>query len=324
MRRGPIARRSALPLLAAGLVSFPLAAGLVSFPLAAQQVADTAFAPRIAAPAYAGNGPVVLLDEAHNNFHTLDGRYLVFGKVLRLDGYQVRPSRTAFSAGALAGARVLVIANALHASNAGGKWELPTPSAFTSAEIAAVRDWVQGGGSLLLVADHMPFPGAAGALAAAFGIHMRNGFAYDSTRKVSKFTFTRRSGRLASHPLTDGRSAAERIDSVVAFTGQAFTVDAPGRALMTLAPGTTVLEPRVAWQFDDQTPSESGAGLLQGAVVAFGSGRVAVFGEAAMFSAQVTGAQRSPMGMNDPVAPQNAQFLLNVMHWLTGLIPLDK
>jgi hypothetical protein len=40
-----------------------------------------------------------------------------------------------------------------------------------------------------------------------------------------------------------------------------------------------------------------------------------------MFSAQVSGAARRPMGMNDPTAAQNPQFLLNVMHWLTGLLP---
>jgi hypothetical protein len=38
-----------------------------------------------------------------------------------------------------------------------------------------------------------------------------------------------------------------------------------------------------------------------------------------MFSAQVAGPQRNPMGMNHPSAPQNAQFLLNVMHWLSGV-----
>ena len=37
----------------------------------------------------------------------------------------------------------------------------------------AVRDWVKGGGSLLLIADHMPFPGAAGTLASAFGVRFR-------------------------------------------------------------------------------------------------------------------------------------------------------
>ncbi len=305
-------RRAALPLLAAGLSSFPLGG---------QQVADSAYRARVPAPAFAVDaGPVILLDEAHANFHTLDGRYLVFGTVLRQDGYVVRPNRAPFTRAALGAARVLVIANALNAVNAGGKWQLPTPSAFTAAEIAAVRDWVRDGGSLLLIADHMPFPGAAHDLAAAFGIHMLNGFAYDSTRTVSRFVYRRAAGSLAAHAVTEGRSPAERVDSVVAFTGQAFRVDAPGTPLMTLAPGTTVLEPAVAWQFDATTPTESGAGLLQGAVVPFGQGRVAVFGEAAMFSAQVAGAQRAPMGMNDPAAPQNAQFLLNVLHWLTGLL----
>lgn len=310
----PLMVRLALSLLAAGLVA----------PVAAQQLADTAFALKGAAPTFTRTHPVVLLDEAHANFHTLDGRYLVFGNVLRQDGYDVRPSRVPFTAAALEGARVLTIANALHPSNAGGaNWKLPTPSAFTPAEIAAVREWVKRGGSLLLIADHMPFPGAAGELAAAFGIHMLNGFAFDSTRKVSIFTYTRASGRLATHPITEGRSARERIDSVVAFTGQAFHVDAPGLPLMTLAPGTIVLEPSVAWQFDDKTRTEPGAGLQQGAAVQYGKGRVAVFGEAAMFSAQVQGAARTPMGMNDPKAPQNAQFLLNVLHWLSGLLPAD-
>jgi hypothetical protein len=47
-----------------------------------------------------------------------------------------------------------------------------------------------------------------------------------------------------------------------------------------------------------------------------GKGRVAVFGEAAMFSAQLDG-PRQPMGMNAPGAEQNHQLLLNVMHWLS-------
>jgi hypothetical protein len=39
-----------------------------------------------------------------------------------------------------------------------------------------------------------------------------------------------------------------------------------------------------------------------------------------MFSAQVSGPQRNPMGMNNPAAPQNARFLLNVLHWLSGAL----
>jgi hypothetical protein len=215
---------------------------------------------------------------------------------------------------------VLVIANALHARNR-EDWFLPTPSAFTPAEIAAVEAWVREGGSLLLIADHMPFPGAADGLAAAFGVAMGNGFAYDSTEQVSRFRFSRGNGRLADHPVTNGRDAAERVDSVDSFTGQAFRlIRADAQPLLTLGPGTVLLMPEVAWQFSALTPRMRVDGLLHGAVLRHGRGRVAVFGEAAMFSAQLGGPQRNPMGMNDPGAPQNTQFLLNVLHWLTGVI----
>ena len=36
-----------------------------------------------------------------------------------------------------------------------------------------------------------------------------------------------------------------------------------------------------------------------------------------MVSAQLAGPEKRPMGMNSPLAPDNQQFLLNVMHWLS-------
>lgn len=304
-----------------GMRGLLLATMAAAAPAGAQQVPDSAFAPPIARPAFAeGAGPLVLLDEGHTNFHTTDGRYYTFAQTLRRDGYVVRGLRAPFTRQSLAGARVLVIANALHASN-DQSWALPTPSAFTRDEIAAVEAWVRDGGSLLLIADHMPFPGAAEELGAAFGVAMGNGFAYDATEQESKMRFARGDGSLADHPISRGRNAEERVDSVFAFTGQAFRVTAPGaEPLMTLAPGSVLLLPEVAWQFSAQTRRENAGGQLQGAVLRHGRGRVAVFGEAAMFSAQRAGPQRQPMGMNDPGAPQNVQFLLNVMHWLTGVL----
>jgi hypothetical protein len=290
----------------------------IAVPAAAQQVADTTFNPPIARPAYAeARGPVVLIDEAHNNFHTADGRYLAFARLLRRDGYVVRSSKTPLTKSALDGARVLVIANALHERNR-DDWDLPTPSAFTPDEITAVREWVAAGGSLLLIADHMPFPGAVDHLAAAFGVFFVNGFAQDSTREDGSLTFRRSNGSLGTHAIANGRSQAERVDSVTSFTGSAFRTTVPVDTLLELPATTIVLMPQVAWQFSRLTPRMAGAGMLQGAVLTHGRGRVAVFGEAAMFSAQVAGPQRRPMGMNDPAAPQNAQFLLNVMHWLSG------
>jgi hypothetical protein len=290
----------------------------IGIPAAAQQVADTSFNPPIARPAYGeGRGPVVLIDEAHNNFHTADGRYLAFARLLRRDGYVVRPNTTPLTKGALDGARILVIANALHERNR-NDWELPTPSAFTPEEIVAVREWVAAGGSLLLIADHMPMPGAIEHLAAAFGVLWVNGFAQDSTAEDGSLTFRRSNGSLAAHAIVNGRSQAERVDSVISFTGSAFRTTVPVDTLFKLPATTMVLMPQVAWQFSRLTPRLAGAGTLQGAVLTHGRGRVALFGEAAMFSAQVAGPQRRPIGMNDPAAPQNAQFLLNVLHWLSG------
>jgi len=292
----------------------------------AQQVADSSFSYPIASPAWpAGAGPAVLVDEAHHNFHTMSGRFLAFAKLLRSDGYAVSANASKFTREALAGAKILVISNALAPENADGEWSLPTPSAFDSAEIAAVREWVWEGGSLWLIADHMPFPGAAGELASEFGVLMSNGFATDETEQESRMLFTREGvkrvgGTLADHPITRGRNDAERVDSIVAFTGQAFRLDAPGEPLMTLGRGNVVLLPEVAWQFSKLTQRIPASGMLQGAALNFGKGRLAVFGEAAMFSAQLAGPGRSPMGMNDPTAPHNPQFLLNVAHWLDGTL----
>ncbi len=288
-------------------------------PAVGQQVADTSFKAKVGAPAYqAGSGPVVLIDEAHHNFHTMDGRYLAFARLLQKDGYTVQPQRGKFTPSGLAKTKILVISNALAPENE-NDWNLPTPSAFDSSEIAAVRDWVEAGGSLLLIADHMPFPGAAETLARTFGVHMGNGFALDANMQNGRMSFTR-PALLSDHVITRGRNTSERIDSVVSFTGQAFRLDGKGEALMTLGKNTVLLLPQVAWQFSKLTPSMSASGMLQGAAIEFGKGRVAVFGEAAMFSAQLGGPNRMPAGMNDPSAPQNAQFLLNVLHWLSGLL----
>ena len=78
--------------------------------------------------------------------------------------------------------------------------------------------------------------------------------------------------------------------------------------------------PKTAWEFGPDTARHDVGGWLQGAVFEVGKGRVAVFGEAAMFSAQLAGPEKVPMGMNAPNATQNPQLLLNVLHWLTRVI----
>lgn len=289
---------------------------------AGPQAADTGFNPSITSPAYpAERGPPVLLDEAHFNFHTIEGRYAPFVKLLRRDGFVVAPLRSRVTPASLGATKILVIANALAERNTTEGWSLPTPPAFDPDEVETIRRWVRAGGSLLLIADHMPFPGAAETLAGGFGVLFANGFATDSTCGADEFVFRRSDGSLGGHPIVSGRNRGERIDSVRTFTGQAFRLHGPGRPLLTLPAGATVLLPVTAWQFSDSTPRIPAEGMLQGVAFPYGRGRVATFGEAAMFSAQVSGPQRRPMGMNAPGAAQNPQFLLNVMRWLAGLLP---
>jgi hypothetical protein len=288
----------------------------------AQQVPDLAFEPVIERPAYDnGRGPVVLVDAAHVNFHTADGGYTAFANLLRRDGYRVGANNDTFTAESLARADVLVIANAMHADSKDAFAPLPSRPAFTQAEVAAVERWVRSGGALLLIADHMPVAGHAESLAAAFGVRFHNGFALDA-RNNGTITFRRSEGTLVPGLVADGRGAGERVDFVTTFTGQAFRLD-PGldaEPLLLVPEGYQVLLPEVAWQFSERTPRVSAANLLQGALVRHGDGRVAVFGEAAAFTAQLAGPQRLPAGMNSPQAPENARYLLNVLHWLGGTL----
>ena len=74
-------------------------------------------------------------------------------------------------------------------------------------------------------------------------------------------------------------------------------------------------QPDIPWEIDANTPTISVAGWFQGAVKRFYDGRLAVFGDATMFSAQLK-RDGTPMGMNSDAGKQNLQFLLNVLHWL--------
>ena len=190
--------------------------------------------------------------------------------------------------------------------------------------MTALVKWVHDGGSLLLIADHMPFPGSVAELADAFGIAFLQRLRHQVGRaKAAALIFTR-AGGLADHAITRGRNAAEQITALKTFTGQAFRAVVPVEPLMRMPDDWAVFFPQEAGKFTSTTPSQSTRGLLQGAVLRHGQGRVAVFGEAAMFTAQtqILGDTVVPrMGMNDPEASQNAQFVLNVLHWLSGLLP---
>jgi hypothetical protein len=278
-----------------------------------QQVVDPHFTPKVTRPAYKGDGPKILFDEAHRNFHTADGRYKPFVDLITADGHQVTANKAPFTRQSFDGYATLVIANARGAT-------VPTDSAFTEEEIAAVGEWVRAGGSLLLIADHAPYGSAAAALARRVGVDMSQGATTDPANHDQEsgnrgfIIFTRGSGRLADHAITRGRDGSERLNSVMSFTGQSLKGPEGSVSLLSLA--DTALDGRAGAPPEART---SAAGRSQAVVFPLGRGRVAVLGEAGMLSAQLIGPERRPMGMNHP-GIDNQQWALNLMRWLTGAL----
>jgi len=281
------------------------------------QVADPNFNTKVDQPAYKRNGPKVLFDEAHNNFHTAGGRYKPFADLITHDGYRVVPNRQVFSRETLKGHRVLVISNAIGAARMNDA--KASNSAFTDEESDAVRDWVRDGGSLLLIADHAPMGSANQSLGKRFGVDMSKMYTVDEQNHDKEsgnpgfIIYTRESGRLADHPVTQGRNASERVNKIMTFTGQSLQGPASAIAFLKLADTAFDRMPR-----EDVTPI-SAAGRAQGVALEFGKGRVIVMGEAGMLSAQLIGPRRALFGMNRP-GIDNRQLALNIMHWLSGLL----
>ena len=296
------------------LIAICVLLSLASITLAQQQP-DLEFDTSVASPAYKKEGPRVMFDEAHFNFHTVEGRYKPFVDLLFNDGYRVVRNRQSFSKTRLSGFKILIISNALGADEDDDADA--DQSAFNEDEIAAVFDWVKSGGALLLIADHAPFGGAASALATKFGVDMSKGYTFDPENAVTgsptQLIFSRENKLLANHPITEGRNENERLKILRSFTGQSLKGPEGSAGILKLADSATD-SPTFA-----KETSASAAGRSQAIALKVGKGRVVIQGEAAMLSAQVAGADRHPMGMNVP-GYDNKQYALNVMHWLSGLL----
>lgn len=293
----------------------------VSFTLiSAQQIGDPEFKPQIFKPAYEINkGTEIFIDEFHNNFHTRDGRYKPFAELLEKDGYIIKSFNKPFTKELLSEVKILVISNPINEIN-NTNWTLPTPSAFLKEEIESLENWVHSGGSLFLIADHMPFPGASEELALKFGFKLNNGFASDTTNPGGHDLFTKSEKTLEDNFITNGRNNNEIADSIYSFTGSAFQIPVDAESILTLNKNFISFMTDTAWVFSDNIQKISAAGWSQGAIKKHGKGKVVMWGEAAMFTAQLAGNNQFKIGMNAPKAKNNYKLLLNIIHWLDGLL----
>lgn len=281
------------------------------------QRSDESFDAIVATPMFSNGGPRVLFDDAHNNFHRSDGRYAPFVTLLRNDGFVVTSNTAPFSAASLAASDILVIANA----------DGPTPGApaFTEIEIDAVATWVEGGGSLLLIADHSPFGRAADAMAQRFGVAMLDAHLKDEHHSDPSVTspffllFTRENSLIADHPITRGRSDTERLDRLVTFGGQALRIRTAVEPLLRLSPDAQIVR-----NLKEPTVTEAvGADAAAAVASTPGRGRVVIMGEAAALTAQViTGDTAKAFGLTELRVGMsrsdidNKQLALNIARWL--------
>jgi len=296
--------------IAIGVLLLVVASGTLG-----QQMPDPEFNTTVETSAYQRNGPRVMFDEAHHNFHTADGRYKPFVDLMMNDGYRMIRNRKPFTKQSLDSFKVLVIANALGAEEMDD--EGSDQPAFTEEEVQAVYDWVRGGGALLLIADHAPFGAAAALLATKLDVDMSKGYTFDAAnalpRGPSFLVFSRENKLLGTHPIVEGRNEKERVNRVLSFTGQSLKGPQESFAVLKLA-DTAQDSPT-----HEQKDMVSAAGRAQALAFKVGKGRVVVQGEAAMLSAQIAGAEKFRMGMNFE-GYDNKQYALNVMHWLSGLL----
>lgn len=275
---------------------------------AQQQEADNDYHPSFEDPLFElGKGPLMLIDQAHNNFHTLEGNYAPFGKIATMNGFNVKSNHQRITENSLKEVKILVIVNALNSFNI-DNWSNPVLSAFDSLEINVIHDWVYNGGRLFLIADHMPFSGAVSELAKIFGFTFYNGFAYcKPNQKLDIFTLENQ--MLQKCELTKG------VDSIVLFTGQAFQIPKDAVSIITLDSTFKLLMPETAWQFNKNMEMISAEGFSQLAYCTYGSGKIIVSGEAAMFTAQKVG--NFKFGLNAPFASNNLKLLLHILKWLS-------
>jgi hypothetical protein len=318
--------RPRLRSLSLGLALLPL---LVWWPFAAaelvaQQQANPDFDPTVADPAYPpGEGPRVLFDEAHHNFHTADGRYEPFVRLITADGFSVSVNREPFTAASLEGHDILVIASARGAPlGSPSQAEIP----FTDAEADAVRDWVRDGGGLLLITDHPPAATPPRPLAERFGITLVDAVPRDTLHFHQShlwLVFSRGHGTLLDHPITRGRNAAERVDRVVLPAGN--SLKPPPNAVEILKLPPTAMERYERPSVGDTAVNAlvPAVGTSQGIALSYGAGRVLSLGEAAAWTSQIFGAGGEPTGLDEP-GFQNRQFILNAMRWLGGLLPESR
>lgn len=286
-----------------------------------------------------GEPPTILIDVAHYNLVDIVDSHTSW---LENEGFTVRILRHPFDHESLDGVDIILIESPLARRNSVTRpwteekfdlaWQPPFPSAFSADEISTLHTWVTSGGGLGIIFDHMPVSNAVDEMATAFGVTVSNGFAFDermlrwesdslSIGEAGSVVFRRIDHTLADHPITDGRSIVERVDSAALGGGAAFLLPPEGLPLLTLGESFVSLRPEIPWLFQEDTPRHSIGAWLQGGTLRVGRGRLAIFSDLGILATHDEVAAQDPPWNGSQL--QNPQLFLNTIRWLSAEIDPD-
>lgn len=285
---------------------------------------ELAYRGTVTAPAWTGNGPAVLVDNAHWNAATTARGLVAFAGLLQADGYTVLPGANAARAETLKDARVAVIANPLGLSGMArrvartvGLDELAMfdDEALMGQEIDTTLQWIENGGSLLLAVDEDPVARGSVALAASLGVTLHRRLVIDLGHSEPRFperlVFSRENGLIGAHPIVDAGRDVPAVNRVVTFGGQALTVPQGAAALLVFSPSAV----EVARKGDPATSGASVGGLAQAVAFERGRGRVVVLGDVALLTMSEVG-DGQPVGLSW-AGTNNERFVRHIMRWLS-------
>ncbi|MHC5065241.1 MAG: hypothetical protein ACYTG5_14840 [Planctomycetota bacterium] len=282
-------------------------------------VNDPAFDATVQSPTYENlQGPRILLDGGHHNFFIQWDFIEPFAELAEADGYRAVIDDQIFSPEYLAEFDIVMIITALPFDFT-TKIEVTTEKTFADEEIAALHDWVETGGSLLVFSEHAPFDQAINSLLERFGITSSVGTVIDTKHHDKTIgnpgfiVFSRENGFLnEEHPITNGRNESEAIDSVLTFGGSSLTGEGYANLFR--------LSPTAENQQHPTGVGPFGMGNSQALAGSVGEGKIVAFGDSNGFTAMSFKSEDGSLqsvGMNT-ANHEWKQFVLNVLHWLSG------
>jgi hypothetical protein len=285
---------------------------------------DAASQTALASPSWPpGEGPAVLVDNAHWNSATTARGLAGFAALLRADGYRLLPDGNATRAEMLADARIGVVANPLGLSGlargAAARLGLPPITALDDEalwvqEMETTVQWVVNGGSLLVAVDEGPPARAVRGLITHFGLSLEEGLVLDlghsEPRAPDHLVFSRENGLIGDHPIVGGGPARLPVNRLVSVGGPAISAPADTAVLLRLGASAVVVD-RLGRSPADGTRV---AGLARAVAFERGRGRVVVVADTSLLTGLID-ADGVSYGLGSE-GTQADRFAIGVMRWL--------